>query len=134
MANKAAERFGTRYPARRLLALVGDKWTPVVLYSLSGTVKRFSEIQRAIPDISKKMLTQVLRSLERGGLIERTVYPTVPPMTEYRLTPDGRILHRPVSSLCDWAKKNETFLNKVHRRRGEASTASPASAADSVPR
>jgi DNA-binding HxlR family transcriptional regulator len=114
-----AETYGTKYPARRLLALVGDKWTPVVLFSLSDSVKRFSEIQREIPDISKKMLTQVLRALERGGLIERIVYPTVPPKTEYRLTADGRILHRPVSTFCDWAARNEAFLNKIHQRLGE---------------
>jgi DNA-binding HxlR family transcriptional regulator len=51
------------------------------------------------------------------------VYPTVPPTTEYRLTPDGKILHRPVSTLCDWAARNEVFLNKIHRRRGENTVA-----------
>ena len=118
-SRKSPEKFGAKYPARRLLALVGDQWTPVVLFSLSTSVKRFSELQRSIPDISKKMLVQVLRSLERGGLVERTVYPTVPPTTDYRLTPDGRILHRPVSTLCNWAGRNEAFLTRVHRRREE---------------
>jgi DNA-binding HxlR family transcriptional regulator len=114
-----AQIYGVGYPARRLLALVGDKWTPIVLYSLSDSVKRFSEIQRAIPDISKKMLVQVLRSLERAGVIERTVYPTVPPQTEYRLTPDGRVLHEPVAALCSWATSNEQFLTRVLQRRRE---------------
>jgi len=63
MRNKAqSETYGPKYPARRLLELVGDKWTPIVLYILSDSVKRFSEIQRDIPDISKKMLIQVLRA------------------------------------------------------------------------
>lgn len=112
------EGFGPRYPARRLLELMGDKWTPVVLFCLSGSVMRFGEIQRAIPDISKKMLIQVLRSLEAGGLVERTVYAVVPPKTEYRLTPDGQTLHGPVATLCEWAGRNEGFLDRVHQRRG----------------
>ncbi len=109
--------YGPKYPARRLLELIGDRWTPVVLFSLADSIKRFSEIQRDIPDISKKMLIQVLRSLERGGLVERTVYPVVPPKTEYRLTEDGHTLHQPVSHFCIWASKHEVFLDEVHRRR-----------------
>lgn len=116
----AEEGFGPRYPARRLLELMGDKWTPVVLFCLSGSVMRFGEIQRAIPDISKKMLIQVLRALEAGGLVERTVYAVVPPKTEYRLTADGQTLHGPVASLCEWAGRNEPFLDKVHERRRTA--------------
>lgn len=112
--------YGPSYPARRLLALVGDKWTPIVLYSLSDSTKRFSEIHREIPDVSKKMLIQVLRALERAGLVERTVYPVVPPKTEYRLTDDGRRLHEPVAALCGWASANEELLDELHRRRAEA--------------
>jgi len=121
MKNKTqTENYGPKYPARRLLELVGDKWTPIILYSLSDSVKRFSEIQRDIPDISKKMLIQVLRALENGGLVERTVYPVVPPKTEYRLTSDGKILHAPVAKFCSWASQNEKFLDKIHRRRRAA--------------
>ncbi len=121
MRNKTQSvAYGPKYPARRLLELVGDKWTPIVLYSLSGSVKRFSEIQRDIPDISKKMLVQVLRALESGGLVERIVYPVVLPKTEYRLTADGHTLHRPVAALCNWASRNETFRDEIHRRRRAA--------------
>jgi DNA-binding HxlR family transcriptional regulator len=109
--------YGSNYPARQLLDLVGDKWTPIVLYSLADSVRRFSEIHRSIPDISKKMLIQVLRSLESSGLVERTVYPVVPPKTEYRLTVDGRKLHQPVAALCTWASEHEDFLAELHRRR-----------------
>ncbi len=115
-----SDTYGPKYPARRLLELVGDRWTPIVLFSLADSVKRFSEIQRDIPDISKKMLIQVLRALESGGLVERTVYPVVPPKTEYRLTPDGRLLHEPVAGFCTWASQNETFLDEIHRRRQAA--------------
>ena len=111
------EAFDARYPARRLLDLIGDKWTPIVLYCLSGGVRRFSEMQRRIPDISKKMLIQVLRSLERDGLVERVVHPVVPPKTEYRLTEGGRKLHEPVAILCAWASENAPFLDAIHARR-----------------
>jgi DNA-binding HxlR family transcriptional regulator len=114
------EPFDARYPARRLLDLIGDKWTPIVLYCLSGGVRRFSELRRRIPDISKKMLIQVLRSLERDGLVERTVHQVVPPRTEYRLTEAGRRLHEPVAALCLWASENTALLDAIHARRSGA--------------
>ncbi len=112
-----SETLDDRYPARRLLDLIGDKWTPIVLYCLSGGVRRFNEMHRQIPDISKKVLVQVLRSLENDGLVERTVYPVVPPKTEYRLTDDGRRLHEPVAALSSWAINNDAFLNEIFTRR-----------------
>lgn len=116
--NSAA--IDARYPVRRMLDIIGDKWTPIVLYCLSGGVRRFNEMHRQIPDISKKMLIQVLRSLEADGFVERTVYPVVPPKTEYRLTADGRRLHEPVAVLCQWAIENAKFLDAVHARRRTA--------------
>jgi DNA-binding HxlR family transcriptional regulator len=109
--------FDADYPVRRMLDIIGDKWTPVVLYCLAGGVRRFSEMQHQIPGISKKMLTQVLRSLETQGLVERTVYPVVPPKTDYRLTSEGQRLHQPVAALCRWAIANADFLDVVHTRR-----------------
>lgn len=107
-----------RFPARRILDLIGDKWTPVVLYCISlREVRRFNELQRQIPDISKKMLIQTLRNLERDGLVERTVYQQVPPKTEYRLTEDGRRLREPISQLCAWAMENEAFVTSLFARR-----------------
>ncbi|WP_296354206.1 helix-turn-helix domain-containing protein [Ramlibacter sp.] len=99
---------------------MGDKWTPIVLFCLADASKRYSELQRELPDISKKMLTQVLRALETHGLVERLVHATVPPQTEYKLTPDGMRLHAPVSALCNWASANEEFLDVVHRRAESA--------------
>lgn len=116
MADDDLPAFDERYPARRLLDLVGDKWTPIVLYCLSGGVRRFNEMQRQIPDISKKMLAQALRSLEEQGLVLRTVYPGVPARTDYRLTEDGRRLHEPVAALCRWAAANASFLDAVAAR------------------
>jgi DNA-binding HxlR family transcriptional regulator len=115
--DKSQLLFDARYPARRMLAIIGDKWTPIVLFCLSGGVRRFNEMQRQIPDISKKMLIQVLRSLENDGLVERRVYPVVPPKTDYRLTDEGRRFHEPVAALCKWAADNAQLLDAVHQRR-----------------
>jgi DNA-binding HxlR family transcriptional regulator len=113
----ASAIFDERYPARRVLKLIGDKWTPIVLFCLSGGVRRFNEMQHKIPDISKKMLIQVLRELEASGVVERKVYRVVPPKTEYRLTPTGIKLHEPVALLCRWAAENTALLDKIERRK-----------------
>lgn len=115
--------YEPRYPARQLLDLIADKWTPIVLYCLSGGTRRFSELQHQIPDISKKMLIQVLRRLEQDGVVARKVYPVVPPKTEYSLTEAGRRIHEPIAMLCAWALKNESLLRTIRRRR-ERSTRS----------
>ncbi len=116
-----SETFDAHFPARSMLALIGDRWTTVVLYCLSlREVRRFNELQRQIPDISKKMLVQTLRSLERDGLVERTVYPQVPPKTEYRLTEEGHRLREPIAELCRWAVENQSFVAAVLARRKEA--------------
>jgi DNA-binding HxlR family transcriptional regulator len=109
--------FERDYPVRRLLILISDAWTPIVFYCLSDGKKRFSELQRQLPDISKKVLTQVLRRLERDGLIHRTVYAVVPPKTEYSLTEYGQKLHEPISMLCQWARSNEAIIEAIHTER-----------------
>lgn len=112
------EAMNTQFPARRILSLVGDKWFTIVLYYLSTSeVRRFNELQRQIPDISKKMLIQTLRGMERDGLLERTVYHQVPPKTEYRLTSDGRRLREPIAWLCEWASENSDLLQAIDIRR-----------------
>ena len=109
--------FPKDYPVRNLLSLISDAWTPIVFHCLSDGTKRFSEIQRQLPDISKKMLTQVLRRIERDGFVERKVYPVVPPKTEYTLTAAGHKIHEPISMLCQWARSNEEFLADIHENR-----------------
>lgn len=109
--------YGPRSPARRVLDLIADKWTPIILYCLSGRTHRFSELERQIPDISKKMLTQVLRRLETQGLVRRTVHQGVPVRTDYALTPLGRRIHEPVALLCEWALAHEDDIEAVIRRR-----------------
>ena len=104
-------------PLRQLFDLLGDKWTLSVLFVLSQGVRRYSELQRAIPGVSKKMLTQTLRSLESDGLVERTVYPVVPPRTEYKLTALGTRLFEPVAALGAWAGTHQDDLKAIYAGR-----------------
>lgn len=93
-------------PVRDVLDRVAQKWTLLLLISLTTGPKRFSALQRQVGDISKRMLTQSLRELERDGLILRTVYPTKPPSVEYALTALGRSSLEPIAVLTDWAESN----------------------------
>jgi DNA-binding HxlR family transcriptional regulator len=91
---------------RQVLDLIADKWTALIILGLSRDTKRYSELHREIGGVSQKMLTQTLRSLEKSGLIQRKVYPVVPPMVEYSLTPLGETLVPPLKTLCDWASEH----------------------------
>lgn len=102
-ANMSGDLMSATCPTRRVLDLVADKWTTLVIYLLSDGTKRYGELQKAIGGISQKMLTQTLRRLEEDGLVKRTVFPVVPPRTEYELTPLGRTLQEPLKALCSWA-------------------------------
>src|SRR6266403_5625212 len=109
--------YDENYPTRRLLELIGDKWTPIILYILGQGTKRYGEIQRHLPDVSKKMLTQTLRALERDGLLTRKVYAEVPPKVEYDLTPLGCAFLEPVAQLCQWATGHSHDLDAVEANR-----------------
>lgn len=98
--------FSTHPYLRQALDLIADKWVVAVLYLLSQGTKRYGELQREIGDISQRMLTRTLRDLERNGLVDRKVYPVVPPMVEYSLTPLGMTLNLVLKSLCDWSSEN----------------------------
>jgi DNA-binding HxlR family transcriptional regulator len=91
---------------RQTLDLIADKWVVAALYVLSQGTKRYGELQREIGNISQRMLTRTLRDLERNGLVDRKVYPVVPPMVEYSLTPLGLTLNLLLKSLCDWSNEN----------------------------
>jgi DNA-binding HxlR family transcriptional regulator len=84
------------------LELVSGKWTILVVFALKQEPRRLSELQRLIKGISQKMLIHTLRNLERYGLVERTVYPVVPPKVEYALTSLGNTLLEPLYALCHW--------------------------------
>ena len=89
--------------SRRVLELIADQWTPLVIYALEEGTMRFGQLLKRIDGISKKMLTQTLRAMERNGLVQRVVYPVVPPVVEYSLTPLGQTLIEPVQALRLWA-------------------------------
>ena len=94
-------------PIRNILSRIGDKWSLLVLYTLSGSsVMRFNVLQKNIPDISQKMLTVTLRALEEDGLVKRVIYAEVPPRVEYSLTDRAKSLLPGIDSLIAWAGEN----------------------------
>lgn len=99
---------------RELLTKIGDKWTIFLILSLDflGGRARFSELERAVPGISQRMLASTLKSLERDGLVTRELFPEVPPRVEYELTDLGRSLLNLMNGLVDWAKANWEQVKK----------------------
>jgi DNA-binding HxlR family transcriptional regulator len=103
-------------PIRNVLDRLGDKWTMLALAVLAAGPCRFNVLHRLIPDISKNMLTQTLRGLERDGLATRHVFPTKPPSVEYRLSPLGRSVLVPLGGLVDWADRNDAAIREARAR------------------
>ncbi len=106
----------TACPVRNVLDRVGDKWTVLVLVALAAEPRRFGALHRAVPDISKRMLTQTLRGLERDGLATRHVFPTTPPSVEYRLSALGRSVLDPLAVLIDWADRSFPAIRAARLR------------------
>jgi len=90
-------------PTRRVLDLIGDRWTVLLVGALGDRTRRFSELLRGVDGISQKMLTQTLRAMERDGLLVRTAYLQVPVRVDYRLTAAGQSLRAPLKALEDWS-------------------------------
>jgi DNA-binding HxlR family transcriptional regulator len=99
-----------------VLRRVGDKWSVLIVVLLEMGPRRFNDLKRSIPGISQRMLTLTLRSLERDGLVERTVKPHIPPYVSYGLTELGRSLCVPVRALCEWAEDNVAVIDIARRR------------------
>ncbi len=91
-------------PVEATIDLIGGKYKSVILYHLMGKTLRYSELHRLIPKATDKMLAQQLRELEKDGLINRKVYPVVPPKTEYTLTDFGNTLFPILNTMCDWGR------------------------------
>lgn len=109
-------------PIRNVLARVGDKWSLLVLYTLQHRESlRFKQLQRLLPDISQKSLTQTLRMLEEDGFVSRKVYAEVPPKVEYSLTERSMSFLPVVNSLIDWAKANmdDIVSDRTRHREGK---------------
>ncbi len=102
-------------PIRGVLDHIGDQWSLLVLLTLAGGTHRFTELQRAIGDISKRMLAETLRKLERDGFVSRKVYPSVPPKVEYQLRPLGESLAAQLRPLVKWADKNHDEVRQARK-------------------
>lgn len=89
-------------PVSATIQLIGGKYKALILWHLSGSILRFGELRKRIPEATPKMLTQQLRELEQDGLITRTVYPVVPPKVEYALTEEGRSLFPILEAMYVW--------------------------------
>jgi DNA-binding HxlR family transcriptional regulator len=112
-ADRSSEIIVEACPVREVLDRVAGKWSILILITAARGPVRFTELERSIDGISRRMLTLTLRNLERDGLLTRKVYSTVPPRVEYRLTDIARELHESLLLLTDWA----------HRHRAEVSAA-----------
>ncbi|MFJ7076827.1 winged helix-turn-helix transcriptional regulator [Streptomyces sp. NPDC098781] len=97
-------------PVREVLDRVSGKWSVQILVAAAHGPIRFTELERGIEGISRRMLTLTLRNLERDGLVTRTVHPTVPPKVEYELTPVARELYETLRRLTDWAERNRVYI------------------------
>jgi DNA-binding HxlR family transcriptional regulator len=111
-------------PTRQVLDRIADKWTMLVIVALQHGTLRFSELRRSIDGISQKMLTQTLRALERDGIVEREVVPTVPVTVRYTLTPLGHSLADAVGVIREWAYANVETIEAA-RSAYEPGTGSP---------
>ncbi|MGA7214471.1 MAG: helix-turn-helix domain-containing protein [Terrimicrobiaceae bacterium] len=106
--------------SRKVLDRIADKWTALIIHVLSAGTKRHNELRREISGVSQKMLTQTLRSLENDGLVNRKIYPVVPPRVEYSLTPLGGSLIEPLEAICIWAEKHLPELEAARARAHKA--------------
>lgn len=104
-------------PVRNVVSRFGDKWSLLVLGILGEVeVLRFNELHRSIGDVSQKMLTSTLRTLETDGLVRRTIYPEVPPRVEYAITPLGKSLIPRIQHLAEWAMDNMENIQEAREK------------------
>ena len=110
----AYNAFMAACPSRQVLSTISDKWVCLVVSSLSEGPLRYSELSTRIAGVSQKMLTQTLRSLERDGLVTRTVTPSVPVRVDYELTALGESLVPVIRAIKSWA---ESHIDEIHVAR-----------------
>ncbi|MGR3932819.1 winged helix-turn-helix transcriptional regulator [Streptomyces sp. BRA346] len=102
--------------AREIFSDVANKWALLIIEALGERTLRFSELRNEVEGVSHKMLTQNLRMLERNGLVDRKVHPTVPPRVEYTLTEPGRALRATVDTMCDWTHRYLGHIEDARHR------------------
>lgn len=117
-------------PTRQVLDRIADKWTALIVGLLEPGPQRFTALHRKMNGISPKMLSQTLRSLERDGLVTRTIYAEVPPRVEYALTALGQTLCEPLAAIRRWSETNigailqaQDGYDQTHREQSELVTA-----------
>jgi DNA-binding HxlR family transcriptional regulator len=115
-AKLAYNAFMADCPTRQLLDTLSDKWLTLILSKLIDGPRRYSELSRDIAGVSQKMLTQTLRTLQRDGLVERTVTPSVPVRVDYQLTAVGKDLAPLVHSIKHWAEAN---MDRIETARAD---------------
>lgn len=98
-----------------MLSRIGDKWTVLVVGTLSAGTMRYTDLHRNVDGISQRMLTLTLRGLEEDGLVARTVYPTIPPRVEYTLTPMGHTLTKPLFALYEWTMQHRPGMLEARK-------------------
>ena len=113
-----ARQCGTSeaHDVRQTLDRIGDKWSLLVIGMLGSGPMRFMELRRQIGSISQRMLTLTLRHLERDGLVQRTVYPTIPPKVEYRLTALGETLLESIKAIVRWTLEHREEIADARAR------------------
>jgi DNA-binding HxlR family transcriptional regulator len=102
--------------AREIFSDIANKWALLIINILGERTLRFTELHTEVDGISHKMLTQTLRTLERDGLVDRTVHPTVPPRVEYTLTEPGQSLRAMVNGMCGWTRRHLTHIETARSR------------------
>ena len=96
------------------LKVIGGRWKVLIIRELMAGVKRFGELQRALPGITQKMLTQQLREMEEDGIVHREIYAQIPPKVEYSLTPLGASLQPILYAMHEWAVQHLSQINRQH--------------------
>lgn len=114
------DAFDPECPTRVVLDRLGDKWTVLVVGLLEGGPRRFTQIRDGIGGVAPKVLTQTLRTMERDGLVTRTVHAQVPPRVDYELTDVGHSLAGPLEVLRDWAEEHVGAILASRRRHEDA--------------
>jgi len=122
-------------PVKLTTDIIGGKWKPLILFYLEGHTRRFSELKRLIPQLTKKMLTQHLRELERDEIIRRKVYPEVPPRVEYSLTRHGESLKPILKLMSAWGSRHRARygLAKARLKHEELAVTAPPPIPNVVP-
>lgn len=111
LERKAFDAYMAECPSRQVLDAISDKWVTLVLTALADGPQRYSQLSRRITGVSQKMLTQTLRTLERDGLLTRTITPSVPVRVDYELTPLGKTILPVVAAIKQWS---EAHIGEIH--------------------